>query len=397
MTKKAFDNYNKDLFCVGCNHYVPKEHMNHRRVYSDGHITKCNVCFWSERNSDKMSHPNYSYKEIIEFLHCIIYQRCIYLNDIADKLNRSLEDMIELWKFLKIAMKPCYIRTKCENCGKEIEFKPRAYLVSQHHYCSHECYFMDKPNKTLKGKDNPDYNRIDVKCSNCGKSMSIIPYRYKKVNSKGISNNFCSKECQSEYRHLNYSGSNAPCYNRKWTEEEKAKMRMFQLANSVNTKRLNTKPQVMINQILDDLEIKHKREKVFDYYAVDNYLVDYNGIIEIMGDYWHGNPIKYNDDKYMLNDVQANQLHRDKIKYSYINNHYQIPILYIWETDVNNNIDVCRLLIKEYITHNRTLPNYHSFNWKMVNGVLQLNNILITPYQDMKVDEYRHLIKKKTG
>ena len=392
-----FNNYDKELFCVGCNHYVPKDHMNHRRVYQDGHISKCNVCFWIDRNSSKMFHPNYSKEEIIEFLHFIIYQKCIYLNDIADKLNRTLDEMIELWKFLKIAMKPCLIKVNCENCGKEIEYKPRAYLVSKYHYCSHECYFEDKPNKTLKGKENPDYNRIDVSCSNCGKPMSIIPYRYKKTNSLGESNNFCSKECLAEYRHIHYSGVNAPCYNRTWTEQEKEKLRIFQLKNSVDLERLNTKPQIIIDSILDDLGVKYKREAIFDYYAVDNYLVDYNGIIEVMGDYWHSNPLRYNDNNYTLNEVQAKQLHRDKIKYSYIKNHYQIPILYIWETDIKRNVDMCQLLIKEYISSNCILFNYHSFNWSIIDGVLQLNNDLITPYQDLKVDEYRNLIKRQIG
>ena len=41
--------------------------------------------------------------------------------------------------------------------------------------------------------------------------------------------------------------------------------------------------------------------------------------------------------------------------------------------------------------------NYHSFNWNYENETLSLNKDLIIPYQDMKTDEYRHLIKKKVG
>lgn len=39
------------------------------------------------------------------------------------------------------------------------------------------------------------------------------------------------------------------------------------------------------------MNIKYINEKTFKYYSVDNYLVDYNLIIEIMGDYFHANPI----------------------------------------------------------------------------------------------------------
>ena len=122
-----------------------------------------------------------------------------------------------------------------------------------------------------------------------------------------------------------------------------------------------------------------------------------NGIIEVMGDYWHTSPLKYNKDKYLINEMQQKQLHRDKIKYSYIMNHYKIPILYLWETDINNNPNLCTKLIDKYIQNGKILENYHSFNWQLENDNLSIKEDIITPYQNMSVDEYRHLIKKKVG
>ena len=58
---------------------------------------------------------------------------------------------------------------------------------------------------------------------------------------------------------------------------------------------------------------------------------------------------------------------------------------------------MCEALILEYIRKNGILKNYHSFNWNYENKTLSLNEDLIIPYQDMKTDEYRHLIKKKVG
>lgn len=161
--------------------------------------------------------------------------------------------------------------------------------------------------------------------------------------------------------------------------------------------RLETSIQITIDNLLFDNQINFEREKVFDYYAIDNYLCDSNGIIEVMGDYWHTTPLIYNEDNRLINEMQQKQLHRDKTKYSYIINHYQIPILYLWETDIKQYPDMCLELIKKYIQNNRILENYHSFNWQLENTILSIKGNIIVPYQDMSVNEYRHLIKKKVG
>lgn len=80
-----------------------------------------------------------------------------------------------------------------------------------------------------------------------------------------------------------------------------------------------------------------------------------------------------------------------------ITNHYSIPILYLWETDINQNPNLCIALIKYYIENDCNLPNYHSFNWKVENNNLSQKKELIVPYQDIPVNKYRHLIKKKVG
>ena len=58
---------------------------------------------------------------------------------------------------------------------------------------------------------------------------------------------------------------------------------------------------------------------------------------------------------------------------------------------------MCEALILKYINTNGKLENYHSFNWNYNNQILSLNEELIIPYQDMKTDKYKHLIKKKVG
>jgi very-short-patch-repair endonuclease len=132
--------------------------------------------------------------------------------------------------------------------------------------------------------------------------------------------------------------------------------------------------------------VKYINEHPFTYYAVDNYLIDNNLIVEVMGDYWHSNPCKYNtvDD---LNNMQINRITTDKAKHSYIKNQYGIEILYLWEHDICNNPKLCKLLIDYYIANNGILNNYHSFNYSIDNdNNIIINKKLIIPYQNRKIN-----------
>ena len=46
--------------------------------------------------------------------------------------------------------------------------------------------------------------------------------------------------------------------------------------------------------------------------------------------------------------------------------------LYLWEDDINNNLNLCKQLIKEFI-NNISLQSYHSSAYTLVNGELIFN------------------------
>ena len=60
-----------------------------------------------------------------------------------------------------------------------------------------------------------------------------------------------------------------------------------------------------------------------------------------------------------------------------------IEILYLWENDIYNNINLCRKIIEEYINNNGVLINYHSFNYSIKNNKIMLNDNIIIPFQDI--------------
>lgn len=131
-----------------------------------------------------------------------------------------------------------------------------------------------------------------------------------------------------------------------------------------------SKPQQIINELLDELNISYISEYDVKYYLIDNYLDNHNLMIEVQGDYWHCSPLLANK-KCNTSGVVSN-IKKDKAKHTYIKNQYGIDVLYLWETDINENLELCKNLILEYIKNNGNLENYHSFNYDLIDNKLVL-------------------------
>lgn len=293
---------------------------------------------------------------------------------------------------------------KCECCGKDIYQTKTQYNRAKHHFCSNKCQkeyehkikcedrkceicgkvfnvgkqstkrfcsiqCQGKWQSMQTGNLNPRRNRISCKCDNCGKDLEIIESNYVRFK-----NHFCNDECRKTWYSNVYSQSE------EW--KDVSRKRAVKILNK-RKQTTNTKPQRIINELLDNLSIKYENEKEYTYYSVDNYLPEYNLIIEVMGDFWHGSPIKYSHKK--LNDIQKKCISRDKAKHTYIKNKYGIEILYIWESDIYNNTELCKHLILQYINNNGILNNYNSFNYHNDNGDVYVNKDIIYPYQEIKI------------
>ena len=140
------------------------------------------------------------------------------------------------------------------------------------------------------------------------------------------------------------------------------------MAQSLEKSIICSKPQQKINELLDALSIPYVREYFVGYYHIDLYLPTHNLMIEVQGDYWHMSPL-FNKDCVFKDNLAKS---KDKTKHKYIKNHYNIEILYLWETDINTDIEKCKNLILEYANSKGVLPNYHSFNYSFHNSTLSL-------------------------
>ena len=289
---------------------------------------------------------------------------------------------------------------KCEECGKIVYQTQTQYKRNKHHFCSRECnnkwrsnsvkeirkcefcgkeYSTNKGNpkrfcciecqhewqKTNTGFRNPKFEGDIVSCDWCGKQFVIGAY---KLNNE---RHFCGNDCRRAWYANVFSQSN------EWKKESSLRATKLLKENPITL----SSPQIEVNKMLDDLDISYVNEKNYKYYAVDNYLSDYNLIIEVMGDYWHVNPNRFNN-RTEINSVQSKRIPKDKAKHTFIKNYYGIEILYIWEYDINNRKELCELLIKKYVENNGVLQNYHSFNYHITDGRLELNEDIVYSYFD---------------
>lgn len=76
----------------------------------------------------------------------------------------------------------------------------------------------------------------------------------------------------------------------------------------------------------------------------DFYLPKSNLIIEIDGDYWHGNPEKYGENELKRHQIRAQRVDEYKNKWALL---HGIPILRIWESDIRKNPKKVMKVLKE--------------------------------------------------
>ena len=78
----------------------------------------------------------------------------------------------------------------------------------------------------------------------------------------------------------------------------------------------------------------------------DFYLPKLNLIIEIDGDFWHGNPDKYEKDELRGHQKRAQRVDEYKTKWALM---HSIPILRFWESDIRKNPKKVMTILKEEV------------------------------------------------
>lgn len=94
-----------------------------------------------------------------------------------------------------------------------------------------------------------------------------------------------------------------------------------------------------------DYEYQFEAKDIGRFY--DFYLKGHNLLIEIDGDYWHGNPEKYGENDLKRHQIRAQRVDEHKNKWALL---HGIPLIRIWESDIRKNPSMVMEMLKNELS-----------------------------------------------
>lgn len=148
--------------------------------------------------------------------------------------------------------KQCYEDRECEICGKAFYVSKK----SNQRFCSTDC---QKKWQTMQvGELNRNYKREKLECEYCHKEIFVQQYKIKSGQ-----HNFCSNDCRQHW------------YAETWCQQEEWKMKsrenILKTLTSGKMSKVYSKPQLVIDDLLNQMKISFIREYPINRYSIDNY------------------------------------------------------------------------------------------------------------------------------
>jgi len=249
----------------------------------------------------------------------------------------------------------------CGFCGNSFSYSNRyaAYRLragkSPPKYCSRECAWEDSriTSKEFEAVCIRRYmegeSTIEI-----GKSMNVSWATIRNV----LIRNGIKMRSKSE----RMSGDRNPTRGKGHTQETKDKLRdisiqyykdnpeardrarertLAQISDGRMPKS-NTSIERKMSGLLTEMGVPFCYQYSFGYWVYDFFLPDCKTFIECDGDYWHGNPVSYEN----LNSTQRNNATRGKQKENYAIKH-GYKLIRFWESEINDSLDTVRESVRK--------------------------------------------------
>ena len=195
--------------------------------------------------------------------------------------------------------------------------------------------------KSAKKREKTSLKNSGFKHNFCRNSPSRKAWEAKLLVEEGITNVFQRKDVKDKI---------------KKSLVEKYKFESPQVIHGCRGKNVYSSVHRKIveyllnNNIKCDIEYKIEKTGSGFYYSYDIILTDTKKLIEIYGDYWHGNPKKYKKTDIILKGSSREMTVDYKRKFDAKKNRYAkkngFDLLVIWEYDITNNFEkMCKKLM----------------------------------------------------
>lgn len=126
------------------------------------------------------------------------------------------------------------------------------------------------------------------------------------------------------------------------------------LQSCLGNKKWVSKPDLKVQELLKEAGIDFEIEKSFYDKETKRWkiadIVVGNIDFEIQGDYWHANPEIYKSSDIIYHNITAEEIwKRDLEKKIFLKEKFGIEVIYLWERDINSNIDKIKEIITEVL------------------------------------------------
>ena len=219
----------------------------------------------------------------------------------------------------------------CKNCN--ISFSVHNYLNQK--FCSKECSINYQKNNSKPYKDS-DRHKINLHCQYCKKEYRVWNYRK--------SSKFCSKECHylSHHDEFHCKHCNNIYETAKWTDTGYCSSKC---KNKSNTKRQSEFERYVFNYLdatITDLDVKSNTCILIDNNKLfPDILIGNKVIIECFGDYWHCNPLFYNESYFHTKmRVYAHEVWKKDSERIELLKSLGYKIIVLWETNFKTNLNL---------------------------------------------------------
>jgi G:T-mismatch repair DNA endonuclease (very short patch repair protein) len=301
--------------CTSCGEELEREEWMTKKRANFFCDSTCKSRFHRSYKTTREKDPKDPLKDRIKFNENIhIITRCKNCNENYIKLKRKSNQQFCARKcFYEYKKNSSTIMVACEICHEK--FDKKTYSKSGSNLCSKECKHRWQ-GKTFKNGESKE-------CLICNEEFYVPKRRLKTAIT-------CSKKCRYKWLSEVYPK----------TERGQELLKIKGITTIEKCKLKETKPEIAVREWLIANNIRFEFQKtMYDKFIVDFYLIDSDLVLEVYGDYWHGNSIVFGDNKkYLLSERQIKQINKDKSRKAYLKkcgHNFQI----IWEYDIKKDID----------------------------------------------------------
>ena len=209
-------------------------------------------------------------------------------------------------------------RYECYSCQRTGSRNPFYGKCHTDEYKNKHSNFMK--NRFI-GEDNSFYGKTHTK--------EVKKILAEKCGRRGKDNSFYGKTHTKEVKNILSTKA------KKYAAENRELISQRAIKAMKNKKYKKTVPEQRTEEQLLRLNIPYKYNKIIPNIGQFDFIISNSIILEVHGDYWHGNPDIYGEGKRPLNERQIYKQKRDREKKQLVTDQ-GYKIYYIWETDIKN-------------------------------------------------------------